>query len=85
MAKLRQAMTVWSTADRLIDDLDSEAGDKYAESVRRCVCCDFDYKFSVLDDSVFINKFYERAVVIRENAEVHYDYDILMKMIALRD
>jgi hypothetical protein len=73
------SMTAWSTADRLIDDLDSEAGDKYAESVRRCIRCDFDYKLSVLDDSVFINKVYERLVV------VHYDYDILMKVIALRD
>lgn len=36
------AMTEWNTADRIVDELYSDAGGKYADAVRRCIRCDFD-------------------------------------------
>ncbi|KAJ4369654.1 hypothetical protein N0V83_005416 [Neocucurbitaria cava] len=63
-------MTEYNTADRLVDDLYSEAGGKYSDAVRRCIRCDFDRRASSLEDTQFQTAVYQGVVAqLKENYE----------------
>ena len=49
-------MSGWNTADRLVEELYSEAGAKYSDAVRRCIRCDFDRRATSLDDCMRLQK-----------------------------
>ncbi|KAF2491475.1 hypothetical protein BU16DRAFT_515854 [Lophium mytilinum] len=60
--------TQWNTADRIVDDLYSEAGDKFSDAVRRCIRCNFDCRASNLHDEAFQKEVFERVVSqLKEN------------------
>ncbi|OAL55261.1 hypothetical protein IQ07DRAFT_160947 [Pyrenochaeta sp. DS3sAY3a] len=66
-------MTEWNVADRLVDDLYSEAGGKYSDAVRRCIRCDFDRRASSLEDAQFQRAVYQGVVTqLKENYEFLY-------------
>jgi hypothetical protein len=63
-------MTEWKTADRLAEELLSEAGAKYSDAVRRCIRCDFDQRASSLEDLEFQAAVYRGVVAqLQENYE----------------
>ncbi|KAH7117559.1 hypothetical protein B0J11DRAFT_441783 [Dendryphion nanum] len=65
-------MTEWTTADRLVDDLYSDAGGKYTDAVRRCIRCDFDHRASNLDDIAFQKAVYDGVV-----SQLKHSFDFL--------
>jgi hypothetical protein len=66
-------ITGWNTADRLVDELYSEAGEKYSDAVRRCIRCDFDRRSSSLEDAAFQNDVYQGVVAqLKENFDFLY-------------
>ena len=66
-------MTEWNIADRLVDELYSEAGGKYSDAVRRCIRCDFDRRASSLEDSAFQRAVYQGVVSqLKENFDFLY-------------
>ena len=66
-------MTEWNTVDRLVDELYSEAGGKYADAVRRCTRCDFDRRASSLKDIAFQKAVYQGVVAqLKENFDFLY-------------
>ncbi|KAF2176892.1 hypothetical protein K469DRAFT_605562 [Zopfia rhizophila CBS 207.26] len=66
-------MTEWNTADRLVDELYSEAGAKYSDAVRRCIRCDFDRRSSCLEDTTFQRDVYQGVVApLKENFDFLY-------------
>ncbi|KAF2786300.1 hypothetical protein K505DRAFT_380358 [Melanomma pulvis-pyrius CBS 109.77] len=66
-------MTEWNTADRLVDELYSEAGGKYSDAVRRCIRCDFDRRASSLEDAAFQKAVYQGVVSqLKENFDFLY-------------
>ncbi|KAH8690916.1 hypothetical protein BGW36DRAFT_364465 [Talaromyces proteolyticus] len=66
-------MTGWNTADRLVDELYSEAGGKYSDAVRRCIRCDFDRRSSSLEDAAFQRDVYQGVVAqLQENFDFLY-------------
>jgi hypothetical protein len=67
-------MTEFKTADRLSDELYSEAGAKYSDVVRRCIRCDFDKRASSLKDTQFQKVVYEKVV-----AQLQDNYDYLFQ------
>ncbi|KAF2178169.1 hypothetical protein K469DRAFT_695706 [Zopfia rhizophila CBS 207.26] len=64
-------MSCWNTADRLVDELYSEAGGIYSDAVRRCIRCDFGRHGSTLEDLSFLKAVYEGVV---EPLQRNYDY-----------
>ncbi|KAF2121309.1 hypothetical protein BDV96DRAFT_627668 [Lophiotrema nucula] len=63
-------MTEYCTADRVVDELYSEAGAKYSDAVRRCVRCQFDSRASSLDDLSFQKAVFDGVVAqLKENYE----------------
>ncbi|OJD33126.1 uncharacterized protein BKCO1_3300010 [Diplodia corticola] len=55
-------------ADRLLDDVTAESGDRYADAVRRCVRCTFDTRKFDLEDEGFRRAVYEGVVApLEEN------------------
>ena len=68
-------MTEYNTADRLVDELYSEAGGKYSDAVRRCIRCDFDRRASSLEDVQFQRAVYEGVVAqLKENYEFMFQH-----------
>jgi hypothetical protein len=68
-------MTEWNTADRLVDELYSEAGSKYGDAVRRCIRCDFDCRASSLEDVQFQREVYQGVVAqLKENYEYMFQH-----------
>ncbi|CAO2648288.1 Nn.00g075550.m01.CDS01 [Neocucurbitaria sp. VM-36] len=68
-------MTEYNTADRLVDELYSEAGGKYSDAVRRCIRCDFDRRASSLEDIQFQRAVYEGVVAqLKENYEFMFQH-----------
>ena len=57
---------VWCTADRLVDEIEFQAGKRYSEAVRRCVRCDFDRKDLSLDSESFQQAMYNGVVALLE-------------------
>ncbi|KAH6625409.1 hypothetical protein C7974DRAFT_200955 [Boeremia exigua] len=54
----------WCTAERLVDnELEFEAGKRYADAVRRCIRCDFDRSDMSLDSESFQQAVFEGVVV----------------------
>ncbi|KAF1961193.1 hypothetical protein CC80DRAFT_232468 [Byssothecium circinans] len=61
-------MTEFNTADRLVDELYSDAGGKYADAVRRCIRCDFDHRATSLENTAFQRAVYQGVVAqLKEN------------------
>ncbi|RYP66475.1 hypothetical protein DL770_008797 [Monosporascus sp. CRB-9-2] len=70
---LGDSMTEFNTADRLVDELYSEAGGKYSDAVRRCIRCDFDCRANSLEDIAFQRAVYEGVVAqLKENFDFLY-------------
>jgi hypothetical protein len=72
---MMKTMTAWSTAERLTEELYSEAGEMYAEVVRRCIRCDFDFdhRSSDLKDDTFIRAVYDKVVrPLQQNFDLLY-------------
>jgi hypothetical protein len=70
---MMNAMTTWSTVERLNEELYSEAGEKYAEVVRRCIRCDFDHRSPDLKDDTFIRAVYDKVVrPLQQNFDYMY-------------
>jgi hypothetical protein len=66
-------MTEWNTADRMVDELYQEAGQKYSDAVRRCIRCDFDRRASSLEDATFQKAVYHGVVSqLKENFDFLY-------------
>lgn len=66
-------VTAWTTADRLVEELYSDAGAKYGDAVRRCVRCDFDKRSSNLEDAGFQRAVYDGVVAqLQENLDFLY-------------
>jgi hypothetical protein len=58
---------VWCTAVRLVEeDIEFEAGKRYADAVRRCIGCDFDRKETSLDSESFQQAVYDGVVALLE-------------------
>ncbi|KAF1829055.1 hypothetical protein BDW02DRAFT_651632 [Decorospora gaudefroyi] len=67
-------MTEFSTADRLVEELYSEAGGKYGDAVRRCIRCDFDRRSRSLGDVQFQKDVYRGVVAqLKENYEFMFN------------
>ncbi|KAF2814361.1 uncharacterized protein BDZ99DRAFT_554877 [Mytilinidion resinicola] len=65
--------TQWYTADRIVDELYSDAGEKYSDAVRRCIRCNFDCRASSLDDVAFQKEVFQRVVSqLKENFDFLY-------------
>ncbi|ORY02186.1 hypothetical protein BCR34DRAFT_605666 [Clohesyomyces aquaticus] len=63
-------LTEWNTANRMVDDLYSDAGAKYGDAVRRCIRCEFDRRTNSLDDVAFQQAVYQGVVAeLKENFE----------------
>lgn len=70
---LTDLMTQWAVADRVVDELYSEAGAKYSDAVRRCIRCDFDHRASSLEDTTFQKAVYQGVVhQLKENFDFLY-------------
>ncbi|KAF1844870.1 uncharacterized protein K460DRAFT_376448 [Cucurbitaria berberidis CBS 394.84] len=68
-------MAEYNTADRLVDELYSEAGGKYSDAVRRCIRCDFDRRASSLEDAQFQKAVYQGVVAqLKENYEYMFQH-----------
>lgn len=67
-------ITRFTTADRLADDLASEAGGKYSDAVRRCIRCNFHTRASSLADVQFQNAVYRDVV-----AQLKINHDFLFE------
>jgi hypothetical protein len=68
-------MSEWNAADRLVDELYSEAGGKYGDAVRRCIRCDFDRRASSLGDVHFQRDVYQGVVTqLKENYEFMFQH-----------
>jgi hypothetical protein len=68
-------MTEWNSADRLVEELYSEAGGKYGDAVRRCIRCDFDRRASSLGDVHFQRDVYQGVVAqLKENYEYMFQH-----------
>ena len=52
-----------STAERYLDDVYKEAGNRYGDAVRRCIRCDFNQRKISLQDDDFRQAAYEGVVV----------------------
>jgi hypothetical protein len=66
-------MTEWNIADRLVDELYTDAGAKYSDAVRRCIRCDFDRRASSLEDVAFQKAVYHGVVSqLKENFDFLY-------------
>ncbi|KAF2822061.1 hypothetical protein CC86DRAFT_95126 [Ophiobolus disseminans] len=64
---------VWCTAERLIDEeIALEAGQLYADAVRRCVRCDFNRKTYSLDDQDFQQAVFDGVVAPLEKTLQHF-------------
>jgi hypothetical protein len=57
------ALTEWNTADRLVEELYNEAGERYSDAVRRCIRCDFDRRASSLVDEAFQRAVFQGVVI----------------------
>lgn len=65
---LEEFVTSLKTVDRLVDDLEDEAGRSYSDAVRRCILCDFDRSSKSLADPGFQKAVYEGVVAeLRKN------------------
>ena len=60
-------LTDWSTANRLIEAVYSEAGTRYGDAVRRCLYCDFNERHTSLDDHSFRQVVYDGVVAPLED------------------
>ncbi|KAF2016662.1 hypothetical protein BU24DRAFT_423039 [Aaosphaeria arxii CBS 175.79] len=70
---MNDLMTNYATADRLVDELYSEAGGKYSDAVRRCIRCDFDHRAKSLEDATFQKAVYQGVVnQLKENFDFLY-------------
>lgn len=56
----------WCTADRLVDEIEYQAGKRYSDAVRRCVRCDFDRRDMSLDSEGFQEAVYNGVVALLE-------------------
>jgi len=56
-------LTDISAADRLLEDVYREAGNRYGDAVRRCVHCDFNQRKTTLEDDEFKQAVYEGVLV----------------------
>ena len=56
----------WCAADRLVDEIEFQAGKRYSEAVRRCVRCDFDRRDISLDSESFQQAVYNGVVALLE-------------------
>lgn len=65
-------LTEFNTADRLAEDLLSEAGLRYSDAVRRCIHCDFDQRSRSLEDTKFQTAVYQGVV-----SQLQKDYQSL--------
>jgi hypothetical protein len=66
-----KTMTTWNTADRLTDELYTEAGQKYADAVRRCIRCDFGLNLRSLKDAIFVRAVYDTVMrPLQENFDM---------------
>jgi len=67
---LTSIMTEWNAANRLVDELYDDAGEKFTNAVRRCIRCDFDHRSSSLKDGEFQKAVYRGVVAqLQENFE----------------
>jgi hypothetical protein len=65
---------VWCTAERLVDEeIALEAGQLYADAVRRCIRCDFNRKSSSLDDQDFQQAVFDGVVAPLEKTLQHFN------------
>jgi len=64
----------WNTANRLVEELYYEAGEKYSSAVRRCIRCDSDHRANSLEDGEFQKAVYQGvAIQLKENVEFLFD------------
>jgi hypothetical protein len=56
------AYTDFSTANRLIQSVYSEGGNRYGDAVRRCIRCDFDQREETFESDDFRQAVYQRVV-----------------------
>ena len=59
---LPDVCTNWSTANRLLNSVYSEAGTRYGNATRRCIWCDFDERDPTLDNDAFRQNFYNGVI-----------------------
>lgn len=55
-------ITRLNTAQRLLDDVDAEGGDKYGDVVRRCLFCPFEVRDFSLDNETFQQVVFDHVV-----------------------
>lgn len=60
-------MTDWSTAKRMMEAVDNEAGMRYGDVVRRCIYCEFDKRSTTLEDDGFRQAVYDGVVAPLED------------------
>ena len=70
-----------STANRLLDSVYSEAGNRYGDTTRRCIRCEFDERYTTLDDDAFRQKFYDYVIALLEEDVKAFDGMTLNAMI----
>ena len=56
------SITDWCTAQRLLEDVYREAGNRYGDAVRRCIRCDFDQRRTTLEDDAFRQAVFDGVV-----------------------
>lgn len=61
------AYTDFSTANRLIQSVYNEAGNRYGDAVRRCIRCDFDQREETFESNEFRQAVYHRVVAPLED------------------
>lgn len=63
-----ELLTRYNTAQRLVEELEDQAGTKYSGAVRRCIYCNFDTKVNRLEDDKFQKAVFQGVVVqLQEN------------------
>ena len=67
-------LTDWSTANRLTEAVYSEAGTRYGDAVRRCLHCEFDQRYTNLEDDAFRQAVYDGVVApLEDDVKAFYD------------
>ena len=65
--------TDWSTTNRLLNSVYSEAGMRYGDATRRCIRCEFDERETTLDNDAFRQKFYDNVITLLEEDVKAFD------------
>ena len=56
-------LATWRTANRLLDQVYGEAGQRYGDAVRRCINCEFDQRARSLENDEFKQAVYNGVVI----------------------